>query len=596
MKSEQATLIPETGFSEEQPHFLALAQNPHDATACLALGRLYTVHKIWSGALFFLMRAQQLQPQCAETADAIGRLYLEQHSWQAAIEAFGQAAALDPSHPVYLGNRAFCYRQLKRYAEAVADYRRVVQMDPAMGQTLGQVLLEQGADIFEQKLYDQAVELLQEAESLIPHQIEVPWRLARALVKCGHLPEAAKAYQRVLTLNPKLAEIHHALGTTLAQDKSLAQQATHHLRQALILSEGKSGALISLATHLMSNVEAELDDEAAQLYEQALKQWPDHAFVQYSLGCVRLLQGAYEEGWSLYESRFKATQTQTHHYMEQQPPDAPLWQGEPLKGKTLLIAGEQGFGDQLQMARLLAPLKKRCKCKLAVVTHPALSALFEQMPVVDKVWLLDHAPATGYDYWLPIMSLPHRLKVSLNKIPGQVPYLYPKTTTVKQWKKHLKGVRGKKVGLVWTGNPMFMKAMHKRVPLEELTSWGEIEGLTFISLQKDPMVGDEQTPLWHKMQHDEAHLHSFHDTAALIKNLDLVITIDTAVAHLAGGLGVPVWMMAYCKADFRWLKDRKDSPWYPTMQIFRGVRFANPWENVIEEVAQALREWVKLKP
>ncbi|ABK44221.1 Tetratricopeptide TPR_2 repeat protein [Magnetococcus marinus MC-1] len=582
---------PTSWLQQERMLYAQLAHNPNDGQVCLRLGQGYLQQQLWWGALFFLDRALQIEPERLAVHDALGRLYVARGEWSKAIEHFTQAIRLDGGRtPTHWGNRAFCYGQLKTYGLAAADYRRVVERDPAMGGALAESLLQQAQHEFAQEHFVEAAVLLTEAQCYRPNHMKTLLLQARAWLKSGDLAKAATGYGRLLELNPNLPEVHHTLGTILAQDKAHAQQAAHHLRQAVALTHGESRALLNLATHLLSNMDEDFLDESVTLLRQAQEQWPDDALVRYSLGCALLLQGAFTEGWALYESRFAAAAaTHTHHYMEASPPTQPLWQGEPLQGKTLLLVGEQGFGDQLQMARLIEPLKKRYGCRVQMVTHPSLMTLFEQIPTLERVWQLGEPPQSGYDYWLPIMSLPHRLGITLPNIPGRLPYLNATRSAVKGWQGQLKKMKGLKVGLVWTGNPLHMKAMHRRVPFEALTAWGEIEGIHFISLQKDPMAGDEQHPLWQKMHHFEAQLTDFHATAALIKNLDLVITVDTAVAHLAGGLGVPVWMMLPCKTDFRWMQQREDSPWYPSMRLFRGRSFENPWPKVIEAVAVALR-------
>jgi len=268
----------------------------------------------------------------------------------------------------------------------------------------------------------------------------------------------------------------------------------------------------------------------------------------------------------------------------------PLWSGEPLAGKTILLHIEQGIGDTIQFIRYASIIKRQGAAVILECPKP-LFGLLEGCPGIDQL-LGQREDLPAFDVHAPLLSVPGILKTSLETVPATIPYVFPRPTLVEQWQKRLLDLDGLKIGISWQGNPKYRDDRFRSIPLRYFAPLAEIPGVCLISLQKG--IGTEQLaavrdlfPVTDFAAELDERSGPFMDTAAVMKNLDLVITSDTAAAHLAGALGVPVWVALPSVPDWRWLLDRSDSPWYPTMRLFRQRERGN-WQGVFEEIKEAL--------
>ena len=306
-------------------------------------------------------------------------------------------------------------------------------------------------------------------------------------------------------------------------------------------------------------------------------------YMRMMRGSALLLAGQYEEGWRDYEWRWL---TGLPDFQSQLDPRL-LWEGEALNGRTLLVTAEQGFGDNIQFARFASRISTDGVVKLAV--PEPLRQLLSTVPGVSSVTAT--APAhllPPFDFHCPIMSLPNRLGISLETLAGPRAYVAADPVHVAFWKERLAHLPGLRIGLVWAGNPLNARCDPVRsLPLLELASFGQVRGASFVALQQGPAALDAVVPPPGLNLFRAGGLRNFADTAALIEALDLVITVDTAVAHLAGALGKPVWLLNRFDTCWRWLLDREDSPWYPSMRVFRQPK-PGEWASVIERVASEL--------
>lgn len=414
----------------------------------------------------------------------------------------------------------------------------------------------------------------------------------------GALDEAESHYRQALALMPDHAQLYLNLGALLLKRRQF-EQAEVILRLAAEMAPTLPVAWNQLGM-LLACVQRE--QEAEQCYRHALTLDPAHARTRFNLSYILLRQGRLREGWPLLDARWE---------FEQLPQffDCPRWQGESLQGKALAIGVEAGQGDMIQFCRYTALLKARGAARIGVVCHPALQQLFTSLPGVDQVFRFDQpVPPGGWDYWTLPMSLPGLLDTRLDIIPAPIPYLAADPAQAAHWRAVLQAAdpgtaaAPLRVGLAWKGNPDFENDADRSLPslavLAPLARLSHAAGATaavqFISLQKGPgqHEADEQAaagadglrplPLG-------AQLRDFADTAALIVNLDLVISVDSAVAHLAGALGKPCWLLLpHYRCDWRWLTQRDDTPWYPgSTRLFRQAA-AGDWAPVIEAVAAAL--------
>lgn len=433
--------------------------------------------------------------------------------------------------------------------------------------------------------------------------------------EAGHLAEAEAAYRRILTTNPGNALVHNNFANLLRQTQRAAQAESHCRRALELLPDSADilnnlgGVLEDLArlpeaeaayrralalkpgfavTH--SNLGALLEKldrfaEAEVVYRHALVLDPNMAAARFNLGTLLLAQGRYVDGWEYFEARREV-------YAEHGVLPFPRWNGESLEGKSLLLLPEQGYGDTIQFVRYAALLKERGLAMLSLVCGDAMLPLLRTVAGIDAL-ITDPAALRYHDYWSSPLSLPYGFGTTLETIPARIPYVGVPASRVETWRERLPegGVR---VGLVWKGNPEHVNDANRSLQhFSELAPLWAVPGIQFITLQMgqaqdEPKACEMRQPavaLGHEIR-------DFGDTAAIVAQLDLVICVDTSIAHLAGALGVPCWvMLPKLGLDWRWLMQSVDSPWYPKgMRLFRQTAAAR-WPEVIQNVAAALSRW-----
>jgi hypothetical protein len=325
--------------------------------------------------------------------------------------------------------------------------------------------------------------------------------------------------------------------------------------------------------------------EAVASYRRALELRPDYAEAHNNLAFVWLLTGDFEQGWSEYEWRWKANLLSPPSFTQ------PLWDGTPLAGRTILLYAEQGLGDTLQFIRY-APLVERRGGRVIMACPRPLLQLLASCPGIDRLVALD-AVSSDFELYALLMSLPRILGTSLESIPADVPYLEADPELTVHWQSELATFsREFRIGIAWQGNPDHRGDRHRSFRLAQFAPVARLEGVRLFSLQKGPgaeqirEVGD-RFPVTDLGSRLDETTGAFMDTAAVMKNLDLVISADTAIAHLAGALGVPIWVALSSAPDWRWLLGREDSPWYPTMRLFRQAS-PGDWDGVFARIAAAV--------
>ncbi|MBF0296094.1 MAG: tetratricopeptide repeat protein, partial [Magnetococcales bacterium] len=420
-----------------------------------------------------------------------------------------------------------------------------------------------------------------EAARLQPGEPELQYHLADALRKLQKWAEAETVMRRLLRLRPEQADFHYKLGI-LCQEQRKWPQAIAAFQQALRLQPDYVQAANNLGL-LLRDEKRFTEAEAA--FRQALQARPDAVDVQWNLAILLLSLGRFQEGWSLYGARL----LQSEHPWRIVPPGLPfpMWRGEPLAGRSLLVLPEQGFGDQIQFCRCLAPLKAGGASRITLVCPPALAPLFATLAGVDR--LLPATPDMEYpphDYWVHLLSIPGHLET----MPKAIPYLRPPEGYTAKWRPLL-AMEGLRVGLAWRGSPTHRNDANRSLPgLATLAPLWKTPNVVFIGLQKG--AGEQearQPPARQPLPYLGDRIGDFADTAAIIGMLDLVITIDSALAHLAGALGKPCWVMLPARgADWRWQHGRDDSVWYgPGLRLFRQSQ-AGSWSDVVRKMADEL--------
>lgn len=478
-------------------------------------------------------------------------------------------------------DQAQTFLRMGRRVAAIACYQRALELQPDDVDTLKSL----GSLLRNRRNFRRALSRFRRVVELQPMNPSAFIDLGSVLCACGDRDEALACWQRSLALGPSDPEIYCDIGFGFCTAGEFGA-AADNFRVALQLNPDCASALFGLGLVSSSSLNIA---QAVQHYEAALAIDPNHCDAHFGLGLEQLLCGNLAEGWRNYEWRFRCLPLsecdRTQKFLQY-----PLWRGEPLQGASILIHTEQGLGDTLQFARYV-PLVAARGGRVVLEVPRALKRLFSKVEGVDQIICQNELP--GEIPWqCPLMSLPIAFNTELETIPTQLPQLNVDPWAVEAWSDELPRDR-LKIGLVWTGNPHHDSNRHRSVPLAALERLTEVEGISLFSLQKG--AGREelrQAKSATAIRDIEAHCNDMADTAAAIMALDLVITIDTSIAHLAGSLKKPVWILLACPADWRWLLQRQDSPWYPTARLFRQPA-PGAWNPVIAEIIGELSKVVR---
>jgi tetratricopeptide (TPR) repeat protein len=494
----------------------------------------------------------------AEARFRLGIAFLERRETDAAIDQFHQAVLLQPDWAEAYFNLGIAFQDQQRLCEATTSYQQALRCCPDLAEAhynLGLVLQDQGR-------LDEAIGAYRRALELRP-DFPAGWNnLGTALQDEGDHEQAVGCFERALALRPDYADAHYNLGC-IRHRQSRIDTAMDHYRRAIELSPHHHKARNNIGKAYQDCREV---DRAIACYREALSIKPDYAEARFNLATALLLRGDFAEGWTHYEARW-ATRDWKRMYPRRFA--EPVWDGSPLDGKSILVHSEQGLGDVFQFARYLPMVKERGGA-VVFETRTALIELFRNWEGVDMLVPLapDKEPAVDFDVYAPLLSLPGIFKTAMGSIPQRVPYIAADPEKTLQWAGRLAG-NELRVGLVWAGTAT---DPHRASPLAWFAPLSTIPGIRIFGLQKGPAVDllqREGLPPGMSMENIGGEFGDFSDTAAAIAHLDLVVSIDTSVAHLAGAMGKPVYLLLPDVPDWRWMLDREDSPWYPTMRLFR---------------------------
>jgi len=470
-----------------------------------------------------------------------------------------------------------------RLAQARAAYRAAVALEPATVQAY----VNLGATASREKNYAQAALDYRRALRLSPDHPGAWNNLASAVWELNDGQGAIRFCRRSVALKPDHPDPYANLGyvqRSQAQTGDDFAEAATLCRRALQLNPSHVSALNNLG---IVNLDLGHLDEAERLFHRTLAAEPKHPDARFNLSLALLKAGRLREGWDFYEARWETGQLPAVNGQLR------AWQGEPLNGATILLHAEQGHGDTLHFVRY-APLVAARGGRVVLAVQPALKRLVAGMPGVDAVYALTD-PFPKPEFHCPLMSLPRLLGTDLGTIPSAIPYLYPPAEAIGKWLGQPLPGDGLRVGLVWSGDPRpsLLRAnltdRRRSMTLRDLAPLAEVPNLRFVNLQMGgPAAQLAKPPVGMDIHDPMGAVTDFADTAALVMRLDLVITVDTSVAHLVGALGKPVWVLSRYDGCWRWLQGRDDTPWYPTMRLFRQTA-PGDWTPVIRRVADALR-------
>lgn len=398
----------------------------------------------------------------------------------------------------------------------------------------------------------------------------------------NQLDEAERCYRQAIQMHPNYPQAFTNLGSIL-QEKGFLQEAIDCHQHAVQLDPNWVDALYNLG-----NASKELGDNelAIQCYEKAIALRPGFAQAHLNLGLALLLEGKLSDGWSHYEWRFSCNQPPQRAFQ------VPKWIGDIHPGKTLLVHAEQGFGDILMFARYLRLAKQISQAQVLLECPKTLIPILQSVAGVDQFLALGE-PLPWFDFHIPLLSLPHVFQTNLNTIPSSPSYLTPDHERMEHWRTRFDSKTKMKIGIVWQGDPTYRWDHLRSLPLRLFESIGRLPNVQLFSLQKgygteqinDPNLGFPIDDLGGRLDESGG---AFMDTAAVMTHMDLVIAPDTAVAHLAGAMGVPTWLLLPTIPHWVWMLDRDDTPWYPSMRLFRQSA-KQDWRCVIDRVAEQVR-------
>lgn len=518
-------------------------------------------------------RLLHAHPAHFDAIHMLGVIAYQRGDYQGAVDAILHAVQIRPQDASAHSNLGNAFLKLGRHADALTAYRNALRLKPDFTDALSNL----GSLLHASGRSAEALDCFAQALASDPHHADVWINRADALQALGRYEEALAAFDQALALRPDAAPVHRSRGVALAwldrHEEALAAYA-HAVRldPGDVQSIGNRGnAYMRLGRHA----------EALSAYAEALRLKPDFAEAHFHESLCRLSIGDFEQGWRKYEWRRAANNYAGRGFGQ------PLWLGrDALAGKSILLHAEQGLGDTIQFSRY-ARLAAARGATVLLEVQPALKSLLSGLEGVSTVFARGETlPAT--DYHCPLLSLPLAFETRLDSIPATPSYLHADPARAAAWRVRLGERSRPRIGFAWAGSAVNPNDHRRSMPLEKLLGCLPAAAQC-ITLQKEVRPSDQALLTTRgDLCHFGEALGDFSDTAALIDSLDLVISVDTAVAHLAAAMGKPAWILLACSPDWRWLQRREDSPWYPSVRLFRQPA-SGDWDAVIAQVAQALQ-------
>jgi tetratricopeptide (TPR) repeat protein len=482
-------------------------------------------------------------PRNFEALQLNGTLNLQQKKYKTALKFFNLALKINPRVPYVNYNLGNVLHNLERFDDALQSYDRAIQLKP----DYAEAFYNRGVVLEHLQRFDEALQSIDRAIQLKPDYAEPFNNRGNALIGLKRFDEALQSIDRAIQLKPDFAEAFSNLGILL--------EYLHRF------------------------------DDALQSYDRAIQLKPNYAEAYFNQSIIKLRLGKYEEGWRLYE--YRQVKKDTKNNYKKFP--IPLWLGnESIDNKVILILNEQGLGDSIQFCRYLLMLASLNPKEIIFMVQKPLLSLFSNFNKKIKI-LEQDKPLPHFDYYSPLMSLPLAFKTTLGTIPVNIPYLTVDDVKNKYWQDRFGKQTKAKIGLVWSGSTTHKKDRYRSLALRQLVLLLELP-FEFHSLQKEIRSDDKKILKTCKSLYQHQNdLNDFSDTAALLNQMDLIISIDTSVVHLAGALDKQVWVLLPYIPDFRWLLNRDNSPWYPSIRLFRQPKF-DDWESVIQQLIIELKK------
>ncbi len=515
-----------------------------------------------------------VDPQHFEALQLLATLHSQAGHHEEAAVLFEQAIQIDDARPELFNNRGNALKELKRFDEALASYDVAIRLKP----DYAEAYFNRGNVLKEIERFDAALISYSDAMRIKADYVEALKNQGVTLQKMERFEESFATFARALCLKPDDAEVINNMGTAL-QTLGRHDQAIRHYEFAITINPEYSDAFYNrgISLHRTKRIQ-----EALSSYQEAARLKPADTNTHWNQSLALMLLGDLREGWRFYESRLKKYDMKAEYY------DGPelAWRGQTdIQGKRLFIHAEQGLGDIIQFARYLARLDV-FGTEVIFQAPPSLMSVMSTLRTQATIISTDDS-LPPFDAYCPLMSLPYVFKTSLNSIPAETPYLFADEDKFVSCMARLGHKRAFRVGVVWSGSARHSNDSSRSLPLKELVPLLDLP-IEWHALQQEYRATDLKTLEGLSSIHrHESHLHDFSDTAALVACMDLVISVDTSVAHLAGAMNKPVWVLLPHVPDFRWLLERQDSPWYPSARLFRQQR-PGDWASIVGELRNEL--------
>jgi FkbM family methyltransferase len=543
------------------------------AIASFGFGMLCATQGRLLEAIDSYRHAITIRPDFVDAHINLGTAVLALGRGEEAINIYHRAIALSPDNAMAHGNLGKALQDQGRIDEAIGSYRVAISLQPDDAT----INANFGAALLEQHDWSESEAATRRAISLQPANAMAHANLGTALMNLGRYDEALTACRQAMTLQLRGVAIHASLGGAMLE-LGASREAEALCRRAIALDPSLPGAHFNLSHALKA---MNLLEEAALAAQQAIALCPDSAEYHFHLAHILLLQGKFGAGWTEYDWRWKlpdfAWITGVHGAFSQ-----PLWNGEDIADKTILIHTEQGLGDIILFARYL-PMVVRKARRVIVAAHPATCRLLGTIEGITIVSVRD-IPLPDFDVYCPLLSLPRAFATRLDDIPATVPYLAADPVDHAHWESRIGG-DALRVGIVWAGNPATKRDRFRSPGLSSVAPLFSVAGVDFIALQ---VADHHASPLPPNVLDLGKEVADLADTAAIMTGLDLMISSCTAPLHLAGALGVRTWAMIPFAPYFPWLLERTDSPWYPSMRLYRQEQAGQDWSNVVSRIADDL--------
>ena len=565
-KVDEAMHIYQQVLEMDENHFACLhmlgvlqAQSGHPQLAFENISKALTIND----------KSAAAWANCANALNELGR-------WQEALSYLEKAIELDDKFINAYFSQGVAHFQLSLFQQACESFRQVVALNNDHVDA-NRYLMQ---SLIQTMQWQEALDLSEKLIALQGESAEIFWQQARVLNELKRSAEALECIDRVLALSPQLTSAH-ALRGLILMALNQPQQAIVSLRIAV---EHHPQDLESYSNLGLCLQEMQMIDEAIESFDHAIAISPQHPDLNWNKSLALLLRGDFEQGWRLFEWRRQLARNPQPVF------EKPIWLGDaPLNGKTILIYAEQGLGDTLQFCRYI-PMVADLGAKVIFAVPKALLRVMAQIP---KVYLLasEGQSVPVFDYHCPLMSLPLAFKTTLDSIPRAPAYLRSYVNDKQAWLQRLGVKTQPRIGLVWSGRPEHGNDINRSIRLEQILPL-LAEGVDYISLQKD--VREVDLPVLQQSQilDFSEHLKDFADTAALCDCMDLIITVDTSVAHLAAAMGRVTWLLLPYTPDYRWLLERDDTPWYPSVKLYRQHQHAD-WSQAFAQLSKDLKSFIQ---